>query len=226
MVRTQQPPAHPNARMCFSATASFSAAAFLALAGGATLSRTRRPKDVALAAVPLVFAAQQAVEGVLWLTVPKGHAAGEIWATVFAATAMILWPLLVPLAAGLAEGDRRRRRWILALFGPGLGVAGYGLLDIARHPYQAWPAPHSLVYINDSPFPPLLMTAYLAATCLPPLLSSSAALKMFGAIITMGLALTLGFFFVSLVSVWCYFAALASLVLVAHFWRVPVFNYG
>ena len=53
----------------------------------------------------------------------------------------------------------------------------------------------------------------------PPLLSSSPAIRWFGIVVTMGLAVTLGFFFVNLVSVWCFFAAIASAILVGHFWR-------
>jgi hypothetical protein len=137
----------------------------------------------------------------------------------FALIAMVVWPVFTPLAAGLAETVPFRRRLILGLIGPGLGVAGYSILDIRAHPYMAWPAPHSLVYINDSPFPWPLMLAYLAAVCAPPLLSSSPAIRWFGMIVTVGLAVSLGFFFVSLVSVWCFFAAIASAILVGHFWR-------
>jgi hypothetical protein len=205
--------------MCFSATASFSAAGMLALAGVATLSKARGPRERPLAAVPLVFALQQGIEGMLWRTVPVGHQAGRGLATGFAILALIVWPLFVPLAVGLAEKVRKRRRLILALMGPGLGVAGYSVMDIRDHPYMAWPAPHSLVYINDSPFPWPLMLAYLAAVCAPPLLSSSPAIRWFGVVVTLGLAITLGFFFVSLVSVWCFFAAIASAILVGHFWR-------
>jgi hypothetical protein len=205
--------------MCFSATASFSAAGMLALAGVATLSKARGPRERPLAALPLVFALQQGIEGMLWRTVPVGHQAGRGLATGFAILALIVWPLFVPLAVGLAEKVRKRRRLILALMGPGLGVAGYSVMDIRDHPYMAWPAPHSLVYINDSPFPWPLMLAYLAAVCAPPLLSSSPAIRWFGVVVTLGLAITLGFFFVSLVSVWCFFAAIASAILVGHFWR-------
>ena len=91
-----------------------------------------------------------------------------------------------------------------------MGVAGYSILDIWTHHYMAWPAPHSLVYINDSPFPWPLMLAYLAAVCAPPLLSSSPAIRWFGVVVSLGLGITLGFFFVNLVSVWCFFAAIAS----------------
>ncbi|HKD48113.1 MAG TPA: DUF6629 family protein [Rhizomicrobium sp.] len=203
--------------MCFSATASFGAAGILVVAGAATLSRASKPDQWLLASVPLVFAVQQAVEGALWLTVPAGHQAGCRLATTFAIMALIVWPVLTPLAMGLVERRRKRRRLILALAGPGLGVAGYSILDIWTHPYMAWPAPHSLVYINDSPFPPLMLAAYLAATCAPPLLSSSIAIRWFGIVVTSGLTITLGLFFVSLVSVWCFFAALSSAILVAYF---------
>jgi hypothetical protein len=203
--------------MCFSASASFGAAGILALAGGATLSKVRNPKEWPLASVPVVFALQQGLEGMLWLTVPAGHPAGRPWAISFAVLAMVVWPILTPLAVGWAEQARKRRRLILAFAGPGLAVAGYSILDIWNHPYMAWPAPHSLIYINDSPFPLLLMLAYLAAVCAPPLLSSSPAIRWFGIVIAIGLAITLGFFFVTLVSVWCFFAATASAILVAHF---------
>ena len=205
--------------MCFSATASFSAAGILSLAGVATLSKARDIRERPLAAVPLVFALQQGIEGLLWLTVPAGHPAGREWATGFAILALIVWPVFTPLAVGLAERAPNRRRLILALIVPGLGVAGYSVLDIWRHPYMAWPAPHSLTYINESPFPWPLMLAYLATVCAPPLMSSSVAIRWFGIVITTGLAVSLGFFFVNLVSVWCFFAAVASAILVGHFWR-------
>jgi len=210
--------AFEGARMCFSATASFGAAGVLALAGGATLAKAHKPKEWPLAAMPIVFALNQGIEGLLWLTVPAGHQAGRGPATIFALIALVVWPVLTPLAIGLVETSQKRRL-ILALLGPGVLVAGYSIFDILGHPYMAWPAPHSLVYINDSPYPLLMMAAYLAAVCLPPLLASDPALKLFGAVITLGLAITLGFFFVSLVSVWCFFAALASAILVGHFWR-------
>jgi hypothetical protein len=204
--------------MCFSATASFSAAGILALAGAATLSKVRDIQEAPLASVPLAFALQQGIEGLLWLTVPAGHQAGRGLATGFAILALIVWPIFIPLAVGLIEKAGIRRRVIMALAGPGLGVAGYSVLDIWQSPYMAWPAPHSLVYINNSPFPWPLMLAYIAATCAPPLLSSSPAIRWFGVVVTLGLAVTLGFFFVSLVSVWCFFAAVASAILVAYFW--------
>ncbi len=54
--------------MCFSATASFSAGAFLLGLGTLTLKSARRPRELPFAAIPLLFAIQQLSEGVIWLT--------------------------------------------------------------------------------------------------------------------------------------------------------------
>ena len=57
--------------MCFSASASFSAAALLLGIGALTLRSalaTRQPRALLFAAIPILFAIQQLIEGVIWLT--------------------------------------------------------------------------------------------------------------------------------------------------------------
>lgn len=206
--------------MCFSATASFGAAGFLAAAGAVALAKVHKRRQIPLAAVPLVFAGQQAIEGFLWLTVPAGHAAGRLPASLFAAIALVLWPLMMPIAVGLAEMERKPRLLIFAFLIPGSAVAIYSLADILAHPYLAWPAPHSLVYINNHLYPWPLMAAYVLATCGPPLLAADPLLKLFGLVVTAGLAAALAFFYVNLVSVWCFFAAPASTLLALYFRRI------
>src|SRR5262249_3687551 len=73
--------------MCFSAAASFSAAGLLGLAGIGTLAQVRKRIELPLAVTPLLFAAQQAIEGVLWLTVNQGRAHSLTLANLFAAIA-------------------------------------------------------------------------------------------------------------------------------------------
>ena len=51
--------------MCFSATASFLAAGATFAVGAAALSRIGSPKEIPMASMPMIFAAQQAIEGVL-----------------------------------------------------------------------------------------------------------------------------------------------------------------
>ena len=65
------------AGMCFSATASFSAASITAVIGIATLRQVKHPRELLLAAMPLLFAVQQAIEGALWVSLPAGSDDGR-----------------------------------------------------------------------------------------------------------------------------------------------------
>ena len=51
--------------MCFSATASFSTGAVLLGIGALTLKSARRPRELAFAAIPLLFAIPQSIKGVI-----------------------------------------------------------------------------------------------------------------------------------------------------------------
>lgn len=87
--------------MCFSATASFLTAAALLPIGLETLrlARQRSPRLLPLAATPLLFAAQQAVEGWLWLG-QRGMAPVAVVmpaAITYLGFAFALWPVWLPL---------------------------------------------------------------------------------------------------------------------------------
>ena len=203
--------------MCFSAPVSFGAAAILGGVGAMTVSKVAKPSELPLAVEPLIFAVQQGMEGLLWLTVPFGRSSGIWLASAFAAIALILWPVLTPIAAALVEPKRKRRRLIYALLLPGGVVALYSAITIFTHPYLAWPASRALIYVNDDPYPPALAAAYLIAICAPPLISSSRILRIFGAIVLVGLAVSMLAFYESVVSVWCFFGTMASIALLGYF---------
>lgn len=205
--------------MCFSATASFSAACLIGTVGAFTLSNASSARELPLASVPLVFAVQQAIEGALWLTLPAGNGFSIYLANGFAICALVLWPILAPTAAGLVEDDRFRCRLMWALAVIGALFAAYSARDIAYHPYRAVIDSHSLCYINDSPYPGYAIAVYVAATCGAYLLSTHRALQTFGIVVTLGLAVSVHFFLADIVSVWCFFAAIASGCLLFHFSR-------
>jgi len=205
--------------MCFSATASFMTSAATSAAGVAALSRMRRPGELPLAAIPLVFGAQQAVEGLLWLSL--GGTAIPIpdlvLADAFAVLALVVWPVLSPLAIGLVEPERGRRFALAILCALGVGVAVYGLGGIATAPYKACIAGRSLVYANGHAYANVALAAYVASTCLPPLLSSNRSLWVFGVLVAAGLVVSTFLFFAALFSVWCFFAATGSIAIYAFF---------
>ena len=58
--------------------------------------------------------------------------------------------------------------------------------------------------------------AYLAATGLPLLLSSQRTVVVLGAIVLAGLVIAYAFYWEAFVSVWCFFAAAASVVILCH----------
>jgi hypothetical protein len=203
--------------MCFSAEVSFTAAAVLGVVGAATLTKVRDIRELPLAAVPLLFAAQQAIEGFLWLTVPDGRD-HSLWpANLFATIALIIWPLLIPAAIALVERDAFRRLAMLVLLPAGIGVSVNYAAIMLVHPYRAWPVGHSLTYVNNHPISPVMLGLYVVCACIPPLLSSSRALQLFGMIVIAGLAITFIAFYESFISVWCFFAAPASIAIWTFF---------
>ena len=72
--------------MCFSATVSFAAASVLLPAGVYAIVKAakRCKRHLWLACVPVFFAIQQAVEGIIWVYLGKGMpASAKTWSYVY-----------------------------------------------------------------------------------------------------------------------------------------------
>ena len=205
--------------MCFSATASFAVAAGTGVVGAFTLAKVRAAREVPLAIVPLVFAVQQSVEGALWLLLEGGGRDALVGAaaTTFAVFALVVWPVLAVLAPLLIETQPGRARVLSLLFALSLGVSGYFLVVMLGHPYGVAIAGHSLQYDNGVLYPDLPRLAYVLATCAPLLVSSHRAMQWLGVTVAAGLAVSLVSYYDALFSVWCFFAAVSSVLVYAHF---------
>ncbi len=205
--------------MCFSATASFVTAGATGAIGIVCLVRADRRRELLLAAMPLVFATQQAVEGLLWLTLaqaPGSPVSGGL-TLLFLLIAEVVWPVYAPLAALLAEPDVRRRRLLTICLGTGIGVAGWLLWVIVTRPHGAVPLDNHIVYSTGMEPPPAIALGYLAATGVALLLSSRRTVVLLGAMVSAGSVIAYFAYWDAFVSVWCYFAAASSLVLLGHF---------
>ncbi|CAG0969885.1 MAG: hypothetical protein F9K19_09045 [Rhizobiaceae bacterium] len=207
--------------MCFSATASFATAAMTGVAGIAAVAMVRAPRDLPLAAMPLFFAAQQAVEGFLWLGLAQTPPSPATTALTYAflVFAQVFWPVWAPVAALAIEPSPGRRRAILACLASGTAIAAYLGWDIASRAHTAAIVGGHIVYTGDYSRAEPLALAYLAATALPLLLSSRRAAMLLGVIILIGSAVAYDFYREAFVSVWCFFAAAASAVILTHFER-------
>jgi len=201
--------------MCFSATASFTAAAAVGAIGVVTLRNAVRVGDRALlpiAAFPLLFAAQQSVEGLLWLDLarPGAGACRPLLTHAFLAYAEIFWPVFAPLAALLIEPERLRRRLILACLAVGVVLSAYLLVKMIGNPYTASAAIGHIVYSNGATYPTGIEVPYVAATTISLLLSSHRMIQLLALVILAGFGVAYVSFHASYISVWCFFAALAS----------------
>ncbi|MGA3001898.1 MAG: DUF6629 family protein [Acetobacteraceae bacterium] len=211
--------------MCFSATASFVTAGLTGSIGIVSLVRVTEPRQLALAATPLFFASQQCVEGLLWLNLPVApDGPGSAGLTLlFLVFAQVFWPVYAPFAVLLPEPNKRRRRVLLGCLAIGSGVGGWCLWSLLSHAHGAVIRDGHVVYVTEPRHSDGLALAYLAATCLPPLLSSWRTVAALGVIVLVGCVVAYELYWQAFASVWCFFAAAASAVILGHFeqsrWR-------
>ena len=205
--------------MCFSATASFVTAGITSAVGIVTLTRARGPRERPMAAVPLFFAAQQSVEGLLWLQLPiaPDGASSTFLTYLYLLLAEVWWPVYAPLACLLIEPSKWRRQAIGACLSVGLVVAAYYLFSILTHPHTARVLDGHIVYVTEGEVSLQMGAAYLIATGVAIALSSHRAMVILAAIIMVGAYVSYTFYWESFASVWCFFAAAASVVILSHF---------
>lgn len=203
--------------MCFSATASFTAGAFLLGAGAMTLRMARRPSERLFAAIPLLFAIQQLTEGVVWLSFGwEMPVLTTVMAQLYSFFSHVLWPVVVPLAAWLLEPRGPRRRVLAAVLAVGMAVGGYLLVGMFTDPIVARPIGQHIEYDAPHFYAAAVMTLYLSATTLGMLLSSHRTLKVFGALVLAASFVAYVAYARWFISVWCFFSAVLSVVVYLH----------
>ncbi len=207
--------------MCFSATASFSAAALLLGIGTLTLSSaraTRQRRALPFAAIPMLFAMQQLIEGVIWLTfAEEATRLNAVMTYSYSFFSHVLWPAYVPVAVLLMEPKGWRRRALTALVAAGAALGAYLLYVMAAYPVVSRPTGRHIEYDSPHFFAAVTMTLYLLSTAISPLLSTHRWVLVFGALALLSFGAAYAFYATWFISVWCFFAALLSAVVYLHF---------
>lgn len=213
--------------MCFSATASFVAAGGLGAAGAVTLREAKQRSQIPLAALPLLFALQQAVEGVVWVSkgLPWLHSSAVFAYVMFS---HVLWPTYVPLAVMAVEPQGRRRSVLKGFLVFGVALSAWLYSHIVTGPITATHTAGGIVYDMVLPDIPYGLAAYVFVTCVACFVSSHKFVRVFGLALTGALAIALWAYQEAFYSVWCFFAAILSFIIYAHFrqgmrlWPLPV----
>lgn len=200
--------------MCWSATADLVAGVGVAAVGVACVARAARggrPRDLPIAALPLLLGAHQLIESEVWR-----NDGGAGWATVtWAVIALPLLALWLPVAVLCAAPPSARRRLLIPL-AAGLATAAVLSCHLATRTVTADIRGHTVGYALGLPRPELIIAGYLIATVGSLLLSGDRGLVLFGVLVAVGAAVCVLLWRREYISTWCAFAAVCSVFL--YFW--------
>jgi len=208
--------------MCFSPATSFTASAALATIGVMALGQTTTKREIPFASIPLLFAFQQFIEGLLWLALLQGNLPiAQYWLTQsYTVFAGILWPTLAPLSLWLLEPDRTRKNLTLGVLVIGAGIAFYTLEGLLRHGVTSRIADYCILYEYQVEQGYTMLFSYVAATCAAFFCSSDRGIRWLGVVNIVAFAIAYRFYHYHLVSIWCFFAAVVSGLIYLYFVRV------
>ncbi len=207
--------------MCFSATASFTTSAVIAVVGVATLARTHKPREWLFASVPLLFALHQFAEGAVWLGLTGTAALGplHIWGFIYMLYAQGLLTLLIPLGVWLIEPGRHRRKMLLPFLALGAALTLYMLWSLVTFHTSIGGEKHSVAYRNPGTSHLWIAILYVIATCGPLFFSGYRYIIALGAVNLVGVLLVILVKQYAFTSVWCAYAAVVSVLIYFHFRR-------
>ncbi|MEW2526462.1 DUF6629 family protein [Streptomyces sp. NPDC047071] len=195
--------------MCWSATADLVAGTGITAVGAATVARAvRRPRDLPLAALPVLLGVHQLIEAAVWHHDGGTGAATTAWAVI----ALPLLPLWVPAAVLCAAQPRAHRRLLVPL---AVGVATAAALAYAlvTRTVSAEIRGHTVGYALGLSHTGLTVTGYLLATIGALLVSGDRVLTLLGVLTAIGAAVSFVLWRREFISTWCAAAAVASVLL-------------
>jgi hypothetical protein len=207
--------------MCFSATANFVGSAVLGTIGVVTLTKVKHRRELLFASLPTLFAIHQFIEGFVWLGL-DGILSPRVthdMGAAFVLYAQGLLPFLLPLSVLLFEPDRKSRRRMLPFAIIGCLTTLYMLWGLTAYPLQIFVRGNSIVYINPATNNTTLAIFYVIATCGSLFFSQVRAMVLFGAANLVILLAVMAVKRYAFTSLWCAYAALASIIILAYFWK-------
>jgi hypothetical protein len=207
--------------VCFSATANFVGSAVLGAVGALTLTKVKHRRELLFASLPMLFAIHQFIEGFVWLGLDGilSPVVAHDMGAAFMLYAQGILPFLLPLSVMLFEPNRKGRRRMLPFVAIGLATTLYILWALTAYPLQLYVRGNSIVYINQATNNITVALLYVIATCGPLFCSEIRMMVIFGAANLAILLAVMEFKRYAFTSLWCAYAAVASVIILAYFWK-------
>ena len=186
------------------------------------LRHVREPKQIALAALPLLFGLHQLSEAFVWWGlqghVPISVERVNLW--IWLLFAFVALPVLLPVAVDLVERSKARSRVIGAFAGLGIAVAGSLMIAILRGPIGAEIEGHHVaIQVDAVSHGGLLTTLYVVATCGALLACSYRDIAAIGVLNLIAVPVLMWLTVSGFVSLWCFWAAIVSVAIAIHLRR-------
>ena len=206
--------------MCFSAVANFVGSAALGTIGVVTLTKVKHRRELMFAALPLLFAIHQFIEGFVWLGLDgiMSPAVAHDMGAAFMLYAQGILPLLLPLSVFLFEADAGSRKRMVPLVVIGGATTLYILWALTAFPLQLYVKGNSIVYINQATNNTAVAVLYVIATCGSLFFSKIKMMVVFGAANLAIVLIVMAIKRYAFTSLWCAYAAVASVIILAYFW--------
>ena len=193
----------------------------MATIGVVTLTRVKHRRELLFASLPTLFAIHQFIEGFVWLGL-DGMLSPKIthnMGAAFMLYAQGLLPFLLTLSVSVFEPDAKSSGRMLPFLAVGSLTAVYILWALTAYPTEISAKGNSIVYINQATNNTFVAILYVIATCGSLLFSKVKDMVIFG---IANLAILLAVMAVkryAFTSLWCAYAAIASVIILAYFWK-------
>lgn len=209
--------------MCFSATSSFTVATALTGVGIGALYKAKSKSYYMHASIPIFFAIQQSIEGIVWLTFsnPSYVSLRYTAAYAFLMFAFLFWPVWLPSSLWVLEKNENRRQMLLILLGIGCAVAASGVYVLTMYPMTVGVVLGSIMYnmnVNHPLITHIHLFCYMLSTIAPFFIVSLKRARLLGIAFFASLLSAYIFMYTAFVSVWCFAAAIVSCMILFVIW--------
>jgi hypothetical protein len=184
-------------------------------------TKVKHRRELLFASLPTLFAVHQFIEGFVWLGLDGvlSPAVTHNMGAAFMLYAQGLLPFLMPLSVMLFEADGNSRRRMVPFTVLGGLTTLYILWGLTAFPTEIFVRGNSIVYINQATNITAVAVFYVIATCGSLLFSKVKDMVIFGVANLAILLVVMAVKRYAFTSLWCAYAAVASVIILAYFWK-------